>query len=165
MVRKECSSYKRANTADQAGRPLSVLGTCNNDIIRMLEPLQHWVPAVALNVFTFMHSLSTNISGLLFVPGPVLWGTDMLVNKTSLSSFYDKHSGWIRIGRERNKWVKIKSLAASLQSKWNDLGTDRKRENCGKAEERKARSRERSRKSVGVVGDTSHRPPQAPPPK
>lgn len=53
---------------------------------------------------------------------------------------------------------KTKPLASSLQNKWNDLGTDRRRKgrNEGEVEERKGRGRERSHKDLGVAGDAKH---------
>lgn len=68
--------------------------------------------------------------------------------------------------RERTKTNKTKSLASSLQSKWNSLGTDRrkKRTRCGKVEERKARGRERSQKDMGIVWDANNKPLPQPQP-
>lgn len=59
---------------------------------------------------------------------------------------------------------KTKPLASSLQGKWNDLGTDRRRKgrNGGKVEERKARGRERHQKDLGGAGDAKfHRLPNS----
>lgn len=112
---------------------------------------------MALNAFLRMHWFSTHITELLLVAGASLWSTDMLVNKTKSLSCCDKYLEWVRKGRERTKMSKTKPLASSLQSKWNDLGTDRRRKgrNCGKVEE-KARSRGISQKGLGVAREAKH---------